>query len=147
MTPSSKTVFGFASEKDAAQANALIGEMPGFEDCPLVLRDDGGDWFLECYDGGALGGENAGSLLAGAELHAASIAVDLTRSTAQPRHDCVTRPTLIARRLAMTENGSGGAVSATAKPAAAAAPPSADPARAPRSGRGGLALSAASAPS
>ena len=76
MTPSSKTVFGFASEKDAAQANALIGEMPGFEDCPLVLRDDGGDWFLECYDGGALGGENAGSLLAGAELHATSIAVE-----------------------------------------------------------------------
>ena len=77
MTPSSKTVFGFASEKDAAQANALIGEMPGFEDCPLVLRDDGGDWFLECYDGGALGGENAGSLLAGAGLSVTSIAVEM----------------------------------------------------------------------
>ena len=37
MTPFKKTVFGFASEKDAAQANALIGEMPGFEGCPLVL--------------------------------------------------------------------------------------------------------------
>ena len=63
MTPFKKTVFGFASENDAAQANALIGEMPGFEDCTLVLRDDGGDWFLECYDGGARGEKTPGACL------------------------------------------------------------------------------------
>ena len=74
MTSSIKTVFGFASEKDAALANALIGEMPGFEDCPLVLRDDGGNWLLECYDGGALAGEDAGSMLEG--LKVTSIAVE-----------------------------------------------------------------------
>ena len=76
MTSSIKTVFGFASEEDAAQANALIGEMPGFEDCTLVLRDDGGQWFLECYDGGALSDENARSMLEGAGLKATSIAVE-----------------------------------------------------------------------
>ncbi len=76
MTSSIKTVLGFRSEKDAALANALIGETPGFEGCTLVLRDDGDQWFLECYDGGALAGENAGSLLAGAELNAASIAIE-----------------------------------------------------------------------
>jgi ribosomal protein L11 methyltransferase len=74
MTLSSKTVFGFASEKDAAQANAIIGEMPGFEDCTLVLRDDGGDWFLECYDGGAFAG--FGSQLADAGVKVTSIAVE-----------------------------------------------------------------------
>ena len=74
MTFSIKTVFGFQSEKDAAQANALIGEMPGFEDCPLVLRDDDGQWFLECYDGGVLAEGSAGSLLAG--LNVTSIAVE-----------------------------------------------------------------------
>ena len=36
MTLSTKTVLGFASEQDAARANALIGEMPGFEDCNLL---------------------------------------------------------------------------------------------------------------
>ncbi len=71
-----KTVFGFASEKDAALANALIGEMPGFEDCTLVLRDDGGQWFLECYDGGALSDENAGSMLESAGVRATSTAVE-----------------------------------------------------------------------
>ena len=38
-------------------ANALIGEMPGFEDCTLVLRDEDRRWFLECYDNGALSGQ------------------------------------------------------------------------------------------
>jgi ribosomal protein L11 methyltransferase len=81
MTLSSKTVFGFASEKDAAQANALIGEMPGFEDCTLVLRDDGGNWFLECYDDGALSDENAGSVLEGVGLKVTSIAVETIPDT------------------------------------------------------------------
>ena len=76
MTSSIKTVFGFASERDAAQANAIIGEMPGFEECTLVLRDDDGQWFLECYDGGALSDENAGSMLEGVGVKATSIAVE-----------------------------------------------------------------------
>ncbi|MGB7914407.1 MAG: 50S ribosomal protein L11 methyltransferase [Rhodomicrobium sp.] len=76
MILSTKTVLGFASEQDAAQANALIGEMPGFEDCTLVLRDEDRHWFLECYDGGALSGETAGSMLEGFGLNVASIAVE-----------------------------------------------------------------------
>jgi ribosomal protein L11 methyltransferase len=76
MTSSIKTVLGFQSEKDAALANALIGEMPGFEDCTLVLRDDGGQWFLECYDGGAFSHGNAESVLEGFGLNVASIAIE-----------------------------------------------------------------------
>ncbi len=76
MTSSIKTVFGFQSENDAALANALIGEMPGFEDCTLVLRDDGGQWFLECYDGGVLSDDKARSMLEGAGVNATSIAVE-----------------------------------------------------------------------
>jgi ribosomal protein L11 methyltransferase len=76
MTLSTKTVLGFQSEQDAVQANALIGEMPGFEDCTLVLRDEDRHWFLECYDGGALSGENAASMLEGFGLNVASIAVE-----------------------------------------------------------------------
>lgn len=81
MILSTKTVLGFASEQDAAQANALIGEMPGFEDCTLVLRDEDRHWFLECYDGGALSGENAGSMLEGFGLNVASIAVEAIPDT------------------------------------------------------------------
>jgi ribosomal protein L11 methyltransferase len=81
MTLSTKTVLGFASEQDAAQANALIGEMPGFEDCTLVLRDEDRHWFLECYDGGALSGENAGSMLKDFGLNVASIAVEAIPDT------------------------------------------------------------------
>jgi ribosomal protein L11 methyltransferase len=76
MTLSTKTVLGFQSEKDAAQANALIGEMPGFEDLALVLRDEDGRWLLECYDGGALSDGNAGSMLEGFGLNVASIAAE-----------------------------------------------------------------------
>ena len=81
MTLSTKTVFGFQSEKDAAQANALISEMPGFEDCTLVLRDEDGRWFLDCYDGGALSDGNAGSMLEGFGLNVASIAVEAIPDT------------------------------------------------------------------
>jgi ribosomal protein L11 methyltransferase len=69
-------VLGFQSEQDAAQANALIGEMPGFEDCTLVLRDEDRHWFLECYDNGVLSGKNAESMLEGFGLNVASIAVE-----------------------------------------------------------------------
>ncbi len=75
MTLSKKTVLGFVSEEEAAQASALIGETPGFEDCTLVLRDDGGPWSVECYDDGALA-EDAASLLEGAALKLTSIAVE-----------------------------------------------------------------------
>ena len=81
MILSTKTVLGFASEQDAAQANALIGEMPGFEDCTLVLRDEDRHWFLECYDGGALSGGTAGSMLEGFGLNVASIAVEAIPDT------------------------------------------------------------------
>jgi ribosomal protein L11 methyltransferase len=81
MILSTKTVLGFASEQDAAQANALIGEMPGFEDCTLVLRDEDRHWFLECYDGGALSGGTAGSMLEGLGLNVASIAVEAIPDT------------------------------------------------------------------
>jgi ribosomal protein L11 methyltransferase len=76
MTPSSKTVLAFSSERDAAQANALIGEMPGFEDYTLVLQDDGGRWFLECYDDGALADADAASLLGGVGLKVTSVEVE-----------------------------------------------------------------------
>ncbi len=81
MILSTKTVLSFASEQDAARANALIGEMPGFEDCTLVLRDEDRHWFLECYDNGALSGENAGSMLEGFGLNVASIAVEAIPDT------------------------------------------------------------------
>ncbi len=63
-----KTVLGFASEDDAAQASALIGETPGFEDFPHVMYQEGGRSFLEVYDGGALNGEVAVRLLGAAGL-------------------------------------------------------------------------------
>ncbi len=75
MTLSRKTVLGFASEEEAAQAGALIGETPGFEDYPLVICEDGGHWFVECYDDGALA-EDAASLLEGAALNATSIGLE-----------------------------------------------------------------------
>jgi ribosomal protein L11 methyltransferase len=68
MITQTKTVLGFASEEDAAQASALIGETPGYEDFPLVVCHEGGRWFLECYDGGALNGETAVRLLGTAGL-------------------------------------------------------------------------------
>ena len=68
MITQTKTVLGFASEYDAAQAGALIGETPGYEDFPLVVCHEGGRWFLECYDGGALNGETAVRLLGAAGL-------------------------------------------------------------------------------
>ncbi len=79
MTLSRKTVLGFACEEEAAQASALIGETPGFEDYPLVLREDSGHWFVECYDDGALA-EDAG-VLEEAALNVASVAVEAIPDT------------------------------------------------------------------
>jgi len=62
MTTPAKTVLGFTSEADAAQASALIGETPGFEDFALALLEDGGKWFVECYDDGALARDTANVL-------------------------------------------------------------------------------------
>ena len=76
MTLSKKTVLAFWSERDAAEAGALIGETPLFEDYPLVLLEEGGRWFLECYDNGALAGEDGADLFAGAGFEAASVAVE-----------------------------------------------------------------------
>ena len=63
MTISQKTIFGFGSESEAAQAAAILGETPGFEDFPLVALEEAGQWFLECYDDGALGAGVAAAAL------------------------------------------------------------------------------------
>ncbi|MFZ1108747.1 MAG: 50S ribosomal protein L11 methyltransferase [Rhodomicrobium sp.] len=57
-----KTVLGFRSEEDAAKAGALLGETPGLDDLPLVLREDGDRWFLEVYDCGVLAKDGADGL-------------------------------------------------------------------------------------
>ena len=73
-------MLGFLSEEEAARASALIGETPGFEDYPLIHREDGCGWFVECYDDGALA-ERAASLLEGGALKANSIAVEAIPDT------------------------------------------------------------------
>ncbi len=66
MPASRKTVLSFGSERDAVQASAILSETPGFEAVPLVVLEENGQWFLECYDNDALGDalteslENAG---------------------------------------------------------------------------------------
>ncbi len=76
MTLSRKTVLGFRSEEDTAQAAAIVGETPGFEDYTLVLRDDGDRWFLECYDDGALAEGAPEELFAAAGLRIGSIEIE-----------------------------------------------------------------------
>jgi ribosomal protein L11 methyltransferase len=66
-----KTVLAFPSEEDARRAGAVLGEMPGFDDIPVVRCEDaGGGWALELYDGGALAGEGAAALFESLELPA-----------------------------------------------------------------------------
>ena len=77
----SKTIFGFASERGAVEASALIGETPGFEDFPLVVLEDGGCWFLECYDGGVLAADGAASLLEAAGANVISCTVEAIPDT------------------------------------------------------------------
>jgi ribosomal protein L11 methyltransferase len=71
-----KTVLGFRSEEDAAKAGALLGETPGLEDLPLVLREDGDRWFLEVYDGGGLAKGGADGLFEPLGVAAMSCAVE-----------------------------------------------------------------------
>jgi ribosomal protein L11 methyltransferase len=66
-----KTVLGFQSAREAAEASGLLGEMPGFEAFPLVMIEENGRWLLECYDGGALAGP-AASVLENAGITAVS---------------------------------------------------------------------------
>jgi len=44
------------------QASAILSETPGFETFPLVVLEEDGQWFLECYDNGALADAHAGAL-------------------------------------------------------------------------------------
>lgn len=83
MTASRKTVFGFGSERDAAFASSVLNETPGLEALPLVLLDENGQWFLECYDGGDLSG-----VLTQA-LGSAGIAAQSVRIAAVPDLDWV----------------------------------------------------------
>jgi ribosomal protein L11 methyltransferase len=81
MAAGGKTILEFSSEADAAQAGALIMEMPGFEEFTLVFRDDGARWFLECYDGGALAEDAALGLLELAGLRIGSRAIEAIPDT------------------------------------------------------------------
>jgi ribosomal protein L11 methyltransferase len=57
-----KSVLGFASEREATLAGAILSEMPDFESLPVVVLECGARWLLECYDGGELSREGAGFL-------------------------------------------------------------------------------------
>jgi ribosomal protein L11 methyltransferase len=69
---SQKTVLGFRSEDEAAQAAAILGEAPGFESISLVTLEEAGQWFLECYDDGALAPGEFAAALANAGMAALS---------------------------------------------------------------------------
>ncbi len=75
MRISQKTVWSFGSESEAVQAAAILGETPGFEDLPLVALDGADQWFLECYDNGALGAGVAVAALAQAGIAPRSEAI------------------------------------------------------------------------
>jgi ribosomal protein L11 methyltransferase len=72
VTMSQKTVLGFRSEDEAAQAAAILGEAPGFESISLVTLEEAGQWFLECYDDGALAPGELAAALANAGMAALS---------------------------------------------------------------------------
>lgn len=76
-----KTVFGFASERDAVWAGELLSEAPGLESVPIVLREEGSRWFLECYDDGALSGEAAFALFEGSDLTIVSCSTEAVPET------------------------------------------------------------------
>ncbi len=75
MPASSKTVLGFGSECDALQASEILAETHGFDCFPLVIRDENGQWFLDCYDEGTLGGADAAGMLAESGVTALSLAL------------------------------------------------------------------------
>jgi ribosomal protein L11 methyltransferase len=62
MPLSYKTVLGFRFEREAMEASGLLGEIPGFEAFPLVVVEEGGHWFVECYDEGTLARDAASEL-------------------------------------------------------------------------------------
>jgi ribosomal protein L11 methyltransferase len=68
MTISQKTILGFASESEAMQAAAILGEMPAFDDFPLVALEEASQWLLECYDDGAVEPGALGAALADAGI-------------------------------------------------------------------------------
>ncbi len=70
-----KTVLGFNSERDAAEASAVLSDWPGFEDFPFVILDAGERWFLECYDNGALAEARAAGAFDSAGLAVCSQAI------------------------------------------------------------------------
>jgi ribosomal protein L11 methyltransferase len=72
MAVTRKTVLGFRSEREAIEASTVLGEMPSFESFPLVVLEENGQWFLECYDDGALDGDAAASALQNAGVTPAS---------------------------------------------------------------------------
>jgi ribosomal protein L11 methyltransferase len=71
-----KTVIGFRSEAEAERAGALLGEVPGLEDFPVVACEDGECWRLEVYDDGALASGDGAALLAALGLPASSCAAE-----------------------------------------------------------------------
>jgi ribosomal protein L11 methyltransferase len=85
MPLSYKTVLGLVSEHDAVKASAALSETPGFDDLALVVREDHGDWFLECYDDGALAGSGGESVLDNAGVKVLSRSVETV-----PQEDWVT---------------------------------------------------------
>ena len=54
VTISCKTVLGFRCERDATAASAILSETPDFDAFALAIVEEGGHWFVECYDDGAL---------------------------------------------------------------------------------------------
>jgi ribosomal protein L11 methyltransferase len=75
MTISQKTILGFGSESEAARAAAILSETPGFEDFALVALEEAGQWFLECYGGGALEPGALAAALANADIAPRSEAI------------------------------------------------------------------------
>ena len=59
MELSRKTVLIVASEKEAERASAVLGDVSGWDEFPLVLSEQPGHWALDCYDDGALAEEAA----------------------------------------------------------------------------------------
>jgi len=84
MVASRKTVLGFDSECDAVQASAVLSETPGFETFPLAVLEENSQWFLECYDNGALADALAGA------LEIAGVAVRSRLAVTVPDTDWVT---------------------------------------------------------
>lgn len=75
-----KSVIGFAGEGDAIAAGAMLEELSAFESCAVVIREESGAWFLECYDGGALAG-SAKAVFAARRIQILSISAEAIPAT------------------------------------------------------------------